>query len=142
MNSLTNFAHSEKWQVKHIGQIGAGSTVDIFGYPRKSYIARPQWAQKPEQVATAEVCGDSLLDEDIRNGDKLVCKIIFDKSEVAAGKLVVAKLPTGLSVIKRIYFDKNKIILRSSNSKYKDLVYDKNDIEIEAIVKELIRKLD
>lgn len=142
MDSLRNFTHREQWGVKHLGQIGAGSAVDIFSFSRKSLIARPIWAHKPEEVATAEVCGDSLLDEDIRDGDKLICKMIFDKWEVVSGKLVVAKLPTGRSVVKRIYFEKNKIILRSSNSKYKDLVYDKNDIEIEAIVKGLIRNLE
>ncbi len=142
MDYLIKYSRLEQFHVKHLGQIGAGSTVEIFGYQRKSHIARPRWAQNPEQVATAEVCGDSLLDEDIRNGDKLVCKIIFDKSEVIEGKLIVAKLPTGRSVVKRIYFKKDKIILRSSNKNYKDLVFHRDDIEIEAIVKELIRKLD
>lgn len=142
MNHLKNYARSEKFHVKHLGQIAAGSAVEIFGYARKSLITRPRWAQKPEQVATAEVCGDSLADEDIRNGDRLVCKIIFDKSEVIEGKLVVAKLPTGRSVVKRIYFKNDKIVLRSSNEKYKDLIFDRDDIEIEAIVKELIRSLE
>ncbi len=142
MEYLTNYIRSEKIEVKHLGQIAAGSTVEIFGYARKSLITRPRWAQKAEQVATAEVCGDSLADEDIRDGDRLVCKIIFDKSEVVAGKLVVAKLPSGGSVVKRIYFNKDKIILRSSNQKYKDLIFHKDDVEIEAIVKELIRSLE
>lgn len=142
MQLLRNYTRKEQFYVKHFGQIGAGSTVEIFGYQRKSLIPRPQWARKSEEVATAEVCGDSLLDEDIRNGDKLICKIIFDKLEVVSGKLVVAKLPTGQSVVKRIYFEQNKIILRSSNSRYKDLVFHKNDIEIEAIVKGLIRNLE
>lgn len=142
MDLLHNFSRREQWSVRHLGQIGAGSTVDIFSFSRKSIIPRPRWAQKTEDVATAEVCGDSLLEEDIRDGDKLICKMIFDKSEVTAGKLVVARLPTGRSVVKRIHFDNDKIILRSSNSKYKDMIFDKNDIEIEAIVKELIRNLE
>jgi SOS-response transcriptional repressor LexA len=72
----------------------------------------------------------------------LVVKLIFQAAEIRNGKLVIAQLPTGRSVVKRIYFEKDSVILRSSNSRYKDMIFDKDQILVEGIVKELKRKLD
>lgn len=94
------------------------------------------------EVATAEVCGDSLIDEGIFDGDKLICKVIFDASEIRPGRLVVVRIPTGRSVVKRIFFDGENVLLRSANPAYEDMVFEKDSIQVEGIVKELSRKLD
>lgn len=128
--------------MQHFGQVGAGSAVDFFDHPRSSLILRPQWVRDFREIATAEVCGNSLADEGIFDGDRLVCKIVFDAAELRPGKLVVVRIPTGRSVVKRIFFDEYRIILRSSNAAYEDMIFERDDIVVEGIVKELVRKLD
>ena len=88
------------------------------------------------------VSGDSLKDEDIKDGDVLIVKRVFEAAEIKSGKLVVVLLPTGRSVVKRIYFEGERIILRSSNPKFKDLVFGQNELTVEGIVKKLTRDMD
>lgn len=137
-----NFSHEQAIEVDHIGEVGAGTAVDFFEHARASLILRPQWVRDFKEVATAQVSGDSMADEGIYDGDRLVCKVVFDAAEVKPGRLVVVRLPTGRSIVKRIFFRDDKVILRSANPKYEDLVYDRDTITVEAIVKELVRKLD
>jgi len=81
--------------------------------------------------------GDGILD-----GDTLVVKRVIHAGEIKNGKLVIAVLPTGRCVAKRIYFEGDQIVLRSSNSRYKDLIFGPDEITVEGIVKELKRHLD
>lgn len=139
---LKKFSHQQSIEVADFGQVGAGTAVDFFDHPRASLILRPQWVHDFKEVATAEVCGDSMIDEGIMDGDRLVCKVMFDAAEVRPGRLVVVRLPTGRSIVKRIYFDDERVVLRSANPNYDDLVFNREEIMVEAIVKELVRKLD
>lgn len=95
-----------------------------------------------KEVGTVEVSGNSLSGDGIFDGDRLICKRVFDASEIRNGRLVVAYLPTGRSVVKRIYFEGEKIILRSTNPAYDDMVFGPDEIRIDGIVKELVRTLD
>ncbi len=128
--------------MQHFGAVGAGTAVEFFEHPRSSLILRPQWVRDFKEVGTAEVCGDSLRDEGIFDGDMLICKVVFEAAEIKPNTLVVAQIPTGRSVVKRIHFKGEKIILRSANEKYKDMIFEKEAVVIEALVKELKRKLD
>lgn len=105
-------------------------------------ILKPQWVRDFKEVATVEVCGDSMADEGIHDGDLLVVKRVFHESEVRSGRLVVACLPTGRSVVKRIFFEGEKIILRSANPRYADMVFGRDALRVDGIVKQLVRKLD
>lgn len=122
--------------------MGAGTTVEFFEHPRASLILRPEWVRDFREVGTVTVSGDSLKDEGIYDGDKLVCKMIVDGAGIRPGRMMVVRIPTGRSLVKRIFFDGDKIILRSANPAYPDMAFAKEEIQIEAIVKELVRKLD
>lgn len=104
-------------------------------------ILRPQWVRDFKEVGTVEVCGDSLSGDGILDGDRLICKRVFDAAEIRNGRLVVAYLPTGRSVVKRIYFEGDKIILRSTNPNYDDMVFGPDEIRIDGIVMELVRQM-
>ncbi len=105
-------------------------------------ILRPQWAFDYKEVGTVTVSGDSLVDENIEDGDVLIVKRIFEEAEIRSGKLVVVQLPTGRSVVKRIYFNGEQIILRSSNPKYKDMIFGRDELRVEGIVKKLTRDME
>ena len=139
---VKDFSHKQMIEVDHLGFVGAATTVEFYDHPRTQLILRPQWVRDFKEVATVTVSGDSLIDENIEDGDVLIVKRIFETAEIKAGKLVVALLPTGRSVVKRIYFEGNKIILRSSNSQYKDMIFDNDQIVIEGIVKRLTREME
>lgn len=136
-SDIKAFGHKQVIEVEHFGEVGAGTTVEIFDHPRAQLIHRPQWVRDFKEVATVTVSGDSLSGEGIMDGDVLVVKRNFQASEIRNGRLVIALLPTGRSVVKRIHFEGDKIVLRSSNSRYKDMVFDRDQLRIDGIVKGL-----
>lgn len=141
-DELRNFRHLQEIEVDHLGFVSAGTAIEFFEHPRTQLILRPQWARDFKEVGTVTVSGDSLKDEDIKDGDVLIVKRVFEAAEIKSGKLVVVLLPTGRSVVKRIYFEGDAIILRSSNPKFKDLVFGQNELTVEGIVKKLTRDMD
>lgn len=88
------------------------------------------------------VSGDSLMDDGILDGDILVVKRVFHESEVRPGRLVIAMLPEGRTVVKRIFFEGERIILRSANAKFKDMIFEPDQIAVEGIVKRAYRDFD
>lgn len=133
---LRNFRRVEMLSVPHYGQIGAGEVVEFI--PRgKSVVYLPKEEIK-KGLAKATVCGNSLIDLGINDGDELLCQTQFEKSDVRNGKLVIAELPIGL-VVKFFYQFENKIILRSANRRYKDLIYDADLVTVKAIVLKSIK---
>lgn len=141
--NIRNLKWAQEIEVEHLGHVGAATTVEFFEHPRTQLILRPQWVRDFKEVGTVTVSGDSLSGDGIMDGDLLIVKRIFDMAEIRNGKLVVALLPTGRSVVKRIYFEgKDRIILRSTNSRYKDMIFGPDEIRVDGIVKRLTREMD
>ncbi len=116
--------------------------VEIFDHPRAQLILRPQWVRDFREVGTVTVSGDSMRGEGIFDGDILIVQRIVNEGEIRSGRLVIAQLPGGRSVVKRIYFEAGKIVLRSANPKFKDMIFEPDQVTVEGIVRELKRRLD
>lgn len=138
-SNIERIGYKQVITVEHLGHVGAGTTVDIFDHPRAQLILRPQWVNDLREVCTVTVSGDSLVDENIFDGDILVVKRIIDAAEVRNGRLVVATLPTGRAVVKRIHIDGDTVRLRSANPAYEDLVFDAGEIVVDGIVRSIVR---
>ena len=137
---LTDWKRAKSVNLIDYGQVGAGKIIDFI--PRgKRRVNVPQ-SQKTEGLVTVSVCGDSLRDLGIADGDRLICQTKFEKSEVKNGKLVVAQLPCLGLIVKFFFQFENKIILRSANPRYEDLIYDADLVEIKAIVIQSVKNWD
>jgi SOS-response transcriptional repressor LexA len=96
-------------------------------------IDRPENARPEDRFARTLVVGDSLVGDEIYDGDYIISRLNFDASELAPGRLVLVDTPVGLRV--RHYYKLNrKIKLRASNDAYPDLVLDQDQVEIRGIV--------
>lgn len=89
-----------------------------------------------DDIFALEVSGDSMIDEDIRLGDYVICR----RSRVANdGQLVVAIVDDENATLKRFYKEKDRARLQPANDNYQP-IYTEN-CRIEAIVIGLVRKL-
>jgi SOS-response transcriptional repressor LexA len=122
------------------GQVGAGKIIDFL--PRGKRPVSVPGSLRTEGLVTVSVCGDSLRDLGITDGDQLICQTKFEKSEVKNGKLVVAALPCLGLVVKFFFRFEKKIILRSANPRYEDLIYDADLVEIKALVIQSVKNWD
>jgi repressor LexA len=137
---LTDWKRAKSVSLVDYGQVGAGRIIEFI--PRgKRRVNIPQ-SQKTDGLVTVSVCGDSLRDLGIMDGDNLICQTKFEKSEVKNGKLVVAQLPCLGLIVKFFFQFENKIILRSANPHYEDLIYDADLVEIKGLVIQSVRNWD
>ncbi len=143
---LAEYSRSQIITVPDMGQMGAGATVEFLPSVRKRKITRPKNARPGDDLISARVCGDSLRDDGIMDGDRVTCRLNFEMSEVKNGKLVIAKLPCGGLVLKHFYLlddgQNVKVLLMSANPAYPDLEYEIDDVEVKAIVMESVRSWD
>ena len=89
-----------------------------------------------DDIFALEVTGDSMIDEDIRQGDYVICR----RSRIAAdGQLVIAIVNEENATLKRFYREKNRARLQPANDEYEPIYTD--NCRIEAIVIGLLRKM-
>lgn len=137
---LSEWKRAKRVNLIDYGQVGAGKIIEFTPRGKRS-VNLPQ-SRKTDGLVTVSVCGDSLRDLGINDGDHLICQTKFEKSEVKNGKLVVAQLPCLGLVVKFFFQFENKIILRSANPRYEDLIYDAELVEIKAIVLQSVKNWD
>ncbi len=122
------------------GQVGAGRIIDFIPRSKRS-VSLPA-SRRTEGLVTVSVCGDSLIDLGINDGDSLICQTHIEKHEIKNGKLVIAQLPCLGLVVKFFFRFEDKIVLRSANPRYEDLIFDVDLVTVKAIVVQSIKNWD
>jgi repressor LexA len=88
-----------------------------------------------DDLFAVEVSGDSMIDEDIRPGDYVLCR----RTNVAEnGSLVVALLEDGETTLKRLFRESKGIRLQPANTAYEPLT--SINCQIEGVVVGLVRR--
>ena len=89
-----------------------------------------------DDIFALEVTGESMINEDIRQGDYVICR----RSRIADdGQLVIAIVDEENATLKRFYREKYRARLQPANDDYQPIYTD--NCRIEAIVIGLLRKL-
>jgi repressor LexA len=89
-----------------------------------------------DDVFALEVTGDSMVDDDIRQGDYVICR---RSSTAHNGQLVVAIVDNENATLKRFYREKDHARLQPANDDYEPIYSD--NCRIEAVVVGIVRKL-
>jgi len=88
-----------------------------------------------DDIFALEVSGDSMIDEDIRQGDYVICR----RTRIAEdGQLVIAIVDDENATLKRFYKEKDRVRLQPANDNYQPIYSD--NCRIEAVVIGLMRK--
>ena len=88
-----------------------------------------------KDIFALEVQGDSMIGDDIREGDYVICH----RSSIARdGQLVIAIVDDENATLKRFYREKNRARLQPANDDFEPLYSD--NCRIEAVVVGLVRK--
>lgn len=117
-----------------LGKVAAGEPIDSA--EDKQTLSLDDCFGSGDDIFALEVTGDSMLDDDIRDGDYVICK----QTEAAAnGRLVVALTDGENTTLKRFYKEKSKVRLQPANQNYQPIYSD--NCRIQAVAIGLIRKL-
>jgi len=117
-----------------VGKVAAGLPIEAL--EDKDYLSLSSYFGSCDDTFALEVTGDSMVDDDICDGDYVICR----RSSVANnGQLVIAIVDEKEATLKRFYKEKTHARLQPANDDY-DPIYSDN-CRIEAVVVGLVRKI-
>jgi repressor LexA len=116
-----------------LGRVAAGVPVETV--ENKENMSLRSCFGTGDDLFALQVRGDSMIEEDIRSGDYVICR----RAERAEnGALVVALVNEGQATVKRFYREEDKARLQPANPEYAPIYSD--NCRIEAVVIGLLRK--
>lgn len=136
LNQLDNYAPDlfiSAQNIPMLGRVAAGLPIEAV--EDKEQLSLASCFGNSDSIFALEVKGDSMIDDDIRSGDYIICRRAFSAE---TGQLVVAIVDEGSATLKRFYKEKTAVRLQPANDNYQP-IYSEN-CRIEAVVIGLIRK--
>jgi repressor LexA len=115
-----------------MGRIAAGSPIEAIE-DTESLDLEGMFATR-NKAFVLEVQGDSMIDEQIRDGDYVV---VERRRNVKDGETVVALLDSGEATLKRMYRESKGFRLEAANPNYKPIRTDR--VNIQGVVIGVIR---
>jgi len=116
-----------------VGSIAAGRPIDAVE-DRQYLDMEALFADRRGDTFVLEVRGDSMIDEQIRSGDYVVCR---KTANALNGQTVVALLENGEATLKKFYREKSGVRLQPANTNYEPILV--KDCTIQGVVIGVIR---
>lgn len=122
-------------QVPILGFIAAGAPIEPYTDPNATLSISPSFVSGKKRVFVLQVRGESMIEEQIRDGDY----VVVEQSEDAKnGDIVVALLDNGMATLKRFFKEVTRIRLEPANAQMSP-IFVKN-VRIQGKVVGLIRR--
>ena len=118
-----------------LGFIAAGAPIEPYTDPNAMMSIPPNFVSRKKRVYVLKVRGESMIEEQIRDGDY----VVVEQAEAANnGEIVVALLDNGMATLKRFFREATRIRLEPANAKMSP-IFVKN-VRIQGKVVGLIRR--
>ena len=118
-----------------LGKIAAGLPIEALS-DNTNYIELPETLLKKGEYFILNVEGDSMIEAGIFDGDQVVIRKANDANN---GEIVVALIDNNEATLKRIFKRGQQVALQPENSNYKTVIYGPDRIQIQGVLKHLIR---
>jgi len=128
------FPDESSLRIPLVGQIAAGSPLEAIEDRQSLDLA--ELFPESSDVFALQVTGDSMIDEQICDGDYVICR---KTSSARNGQTVVALLEDGEATLKKFYRDKDRYRLQPANENYEPIYVDQ--VEIQGVVVGVVRSV-
>jgi repressor LexA len=118
-----------------LGYVAAG--VPIEAVAGSETIAVPENLVGKRDTYVLRVRGDSMIDEQIRDGDFVV---VEDRKTAENGEMVIALLGGSDVTLKKFYRDAGRVRLQPANPAMQPLFVDPGSVQIQGVVVGVMRK--
>ena len=125
----------ESIEVSILGTVAAGQPIEAVSYQQTVSIPKDMVGRF--QTYALRVEGDSMLDENIQDGDYI---IIEARHTAEVGETVVAMINNEEVTLKKFYIEPDHIRLQPANSSMKPITLHNHEIRILGVVCGVIRK--
>lgn len=120
-----------------LGAIAAGSPIEAVGQS-ESFAVPPDMVRRGRENYVLKVQGDSMIEEQIRDGDYIV---VSQQDTADNGQMVVALVDGEAATVKKLYREPgNRIRLQPANERMDPIVLDARQVQVQGIVVGVIRK--
>lgn len=104
---------SDGLEVPILGFIAAGEPIEPYTDPNATLSISPTFVSGAKRVFVLQVRGNSMIEEQIRDGDYVV---VEQAEEAKNGEIVVALLDNGMATLKRFFRETTRIRLEPANA--------------------------
>lgn len=125
----------EGLEVPILGFIAAGAPIEPYTDPNAALAIPSSFVSGKKRVYVLKVKGESMIEEQIRDGDYVVVEQSEDANN---GDIVVALLDNGMATLKRFFKETTRIRLEPANARMSP-IFVKN-VRIQGKVVGLIRR--
>ena len=129
LTSLVRFPESGAVEVPLVGHIAAGAAIEAV--EQTETIALDQLLPVRDGTFLLRVRGDSMIDEQIRDGDYV---LIERREQVQDGETVVALLDGGEATLKKFYRERRRIRLEPANPAFEPIYVTPDRLDIQGVV--------
>ena len=132
LTSRVEFPDEPPTRLRLVGHIAAGTPIEAV--ENEQSLDLQQLFESQNETFVLKVRGNSMIDEQIRDGDYVVC----EKRDAARnGETVVALLDDGDATLKKFYKEGNRVRLQPANAEFKPVFADR--VRIQGVVMGVIR---
>lgn len=125
------------WAVPLLGYVAAGQPIEAIAMNEVISVP-PDMVPHKGKTYVLQVRGDSMIDEQIRDGDYV---IVEDRKMAENGEMVIALIDEQETTLKKFYREKNGMIrLQPANPAMKPFVVAADRMKIQGIVIGILRK--
>jgi repressor LexA len=121
-------------EVPLLGRLAAGRPIEALARAETVNLPPDLVGRKPTYAL--RVRGNSLIDEQIRDGDLV---IVEDRTTAVDGETIIALLKGGGVTVRKFYREEDKIRLQPANPAVEPLLVDQDGVRVHGIVVGVMR---
>ena len=118
-----------------LGFVAAGAPIEAV--PGSETIAVPESMAGKRDSYVLRVRGDSMIDEQIRDGDFV---IVEDRKSADNGEMVIALVGGQDVTLKKFYRDNGKIRLQPANPSMQPMLFEPDNVQVQGVVIGVMRR--
>jgi len=118
-----------------LGRVAAGQPLEAVNAPEE--ICVPESFLTGKRNYVLRVSGDSMIDEQIRDGDYVVME---QREQANNGEIVIALLDGENATLKKYYREGGQIRLQPANETLDPILVDESRVRVQGVVVGLMRK--
>ncbi len=119
-----------------LGRVAAGSPIEAITASETIFVPEDMVGRRDTYVL--QVKGDSMIDEQIRDGDFV---IVENRKSANDGEMVIALVDGENATLKKLYREGGgKVRLQPANARLKPIVLDQDRLAIQGVVIGVLRK--
>ena len=119
-----------------LGRVAAGTPIEAVQSSETIFVPENMVGRKETYVL--QVKGDSMIDEQIRDGDYV---IVEDRKTARDGEMVIALLEGERATLKKMFREKaGRVRLQPANPRMKPIYVDADSLQIQGVVIGVLRR--